>query len=47
MKIVRMLQDHEGARAGDLVGFEDDREAAELVAQGKAEPNEPAPAPAE
>lgn len=36
MKRVRMLQDHEGAKKGDVVGFENNDEADKLVADGKA-----------
>lgn len=36
MKRVRMLEDHEGARKGDVVGFENNAEADALVAARKA-----------
>lgn len=44
MKKVKMLADHEGAKEGDVVGFESDAEADALIADGKAEPaTKPAP----
>jgi hypothetical protein len=36
MKRVRMLQDHQGAREGDVVGYESDAEADALVAAAAA-----------
>ena len=36
-----MNEDHGGARAGDVVGFEDPAEAQALVEAGKAQPAEP------
>lgn len=41
MKRVRMLKNHEGAKAGDVVGFEDNAEADALIAAGAAEPEAP------
>jgi len=38
MTLVKVLVDHEGAKAGDVVGFESDAEAVVLIAAGKAEP---------
>lgn len=46
MKRVTMLDNHEGARKGDVVGFEDDAVADALIAAGKAEPF-PKPEPAQ
>lgn len=37
MKLVKMLEDHQGARKGDIVGIESDAEAAALIEQKKAE----------
>lgn len=36
MKMVRMIETHEGARAGDVVGFESDAEADQLIATAQA-----------
>lgn len=38
MRMVKMLEDHHGAKKGDAVGFEDDAEAEALVAANKAAP---------
>lgn len=41
MKRVTMLDDYQGAKKGDVVGFEDESEADMLIEAGKAEPYEP------
>jgi hypothetical protein len=37
MKKIVMLDDHQGARKGDIVGFESDEEADAVIEAGKAE----------